>query len=28
VVCPGHGPQTTLEAELSHNPFLAPLRAS
>jgi hydroxyacylglutathione hydrolase len=28
VVCPGHGPETTLGAELSHNPFLAPLRAS
>lgn len=28
VVCPGHGPETTLGAELSHNPFLAPLRIS
>jgi hydroxyacylglutathione hydrolase len=28
IVCPGHGPETTLAAELSHNPFLAPLRAS
>jgi hydroxyacylglutathione hydrolase len=28
VVCPGHGPETTLGAELSHNPFLASLRAS
>jgi hydroxyacylglutathione hydrolase len=28
IVCPGHGPETTLGAELSHNPFLAPLRAS
>jgi hydroxyacylglutathione hydrolase len=28
VICPGHGPETTLGAELSHNPFLAPLRAS
>jgi hydroxyacylglutathione hydrolase len=28
VVCPGHGPETTLGAEMSHNPFLAPLRAS
>jgi hydroxyacylglutathione hydrolase len=28
VVCPGHGPETTLGAEVSHNPFLAPLRAS
>jgi hydroxyacylglutathione hydrolase len=27
VVCPGHGPETTLGAEVSHNPFLAPLRA-
>jgi hydroxyacylglutathione hydrolase len=27
-VCPGHGPETTLGAEVSHNPFLAPLRAS
>jgi hydroxyacylglutathione hydrolase len=26
VVCPGHGPETTLAAELSRNPFLAPLR--
>jgi hydroxyacylglutathione hydrolase len=25
-VCPGHGPETTLAAELSRNPFLAPLR--
>jgi hydroxyacylglutathione hydrolase len=28
VVHPGHGPETTIGAELSHNPFLAPLRAS
>jgi hydroxyacylglutathione hydrolase len=28
VVCPGHGPETTLAAELSHNPFLAQLRVS
>jgi hydroxyacylglutathione hydrolase len=28
VVYPGHGSPTTLGAELSHNPFLAPLRAS
>jgi hydroxyacylglutathione hydrolase len=28
VVYPGHGPQTTLGAELSHNPFLLELRAS
>jgi glyoxylase-like metal-dependent hydrolase (beta-lactamase superfamily II) len=28
LVCPGHGPETTLGAELSRNPFLAPLRAS
>jgi hydroxyacylglutathione hydrolase len=28
VVCPGHGPETTLGAELSHNPFLAQLRVS
>jgi hydroxyacylglutathione hydrolase len=28
IVCPGHGPETTLGAEVSHNPFLAPLRAS
>jgi hydroxyacylglutathione hydrolase len=28
VVCPGHGPETTLGVELSHNPFLAPLRAT
>jgi hydroxyacylglutathione hydrolase len=28
VVYPGHGPPTTLGAELSRNPFLAPLRAS
>lgn len=27
VVCPGHGPETTLGAEVSQNPFLAPLRA-
>jgi hydroxyacylglutathione hydrolase len=27
VVCPGHGPETTLGAEVAHNPFLAPLRA-
>ena len=27
VVYPGHGPQTTLGAELEHNPFLAELRA-
>jgi hydroxyacylglutathione hydrolase len=27
VVCPGHGPETTLGAEIAHNPFLAPLRA-
>lgn len=26
VVHPGHGPQTTLGAELAHNPFLADLR--
>jgi hydroxyacylglutathione hydrolase len=28
VVCPGHGPETTLGAEVLHNPFLAPLLAS
>jgi len=28
VVYPGHGPQTTLGAELERNPFLAELRAS
>ncbi len=28
VVYPGHGPPTTLGAELARNPFLAPLRAS
>ena len=28
IVCPGHGPETTLGAEVLHNPFLAPLRAS
>jgi hydroxyacylglutathione hydrolase len=28
VVCPGHGPETTLGSELSHNPFLAALRVS
>ena len=28
VVHPGHGPQTTLGAELAGNPFLVPLRAS
>jgi hydroxyacylglutathione hydrolase len=28
LVHPGHGPETTLGAELSRNPFLAPLRAS
>jgi hydroxyacylglutathione hydrolase len=28
IVCPGHGPETTLGAELAHNPFLAPLRAT
>jgi hydroxyacylglutathione hydrolase len=28
VVYPGHGPPTTLGAELERNPFLAPLRAS
>jgi hydroxyacylglutathione hydrolase len=28
VVYPGHGPSTTLGAELAHNPFLAELRAS
>jgi hydroxyacylglutathione hydrolase len=27
LVCPGHGPETTLGAEVAHNPFLAPLRA-
>jgi hydroxyacylglutathione hydrolase len=27
IVCPGHGPETTLGAESAHNPFLAPLRA-
>jgi hydroxyacylglutathione hydrolase len=27
IVCPGHGPETTLGEEVSHNPFLAPLRA-
>jgi hydroxyacylglutathione hydrolase len=27
-VYPGHGPPTTLSAELERNPFLAPLRAS
>jgi hydroxyacylglutathione hydrolase len=26
-VCPGHGPETTLAAEVAHNPCLAPLRA-
>ena len=26
-VCPGHGPETTLGAELARNPFLAELRA-
>jgi glyoxylase-like metal-dependent hydrolase (beta-lactamase superfamily II) len=28
VVYPGHGPETTLGAELEHNPFLMELRAS
>jgi hydroxyacylglutathione hydrolase len=28
IVYPGHGPPTTLGAELERNPFLAPLRAS
>jgi hydroxyacylglutathione hydrolase len=28
VVHPGHGPETTLGAERSHNPFLAPLRTT
>ena len=28
VVYPGHGPRTTLGAELARNPFLAELRAS
>ena len=28
VVYPGHGPRTTLGAELARNPFLAALRAS
>jgi len=28
VVYPGHGPETTLGAELARNPFLAELRAS
>jgi hydroxyacylglutathione hydrolase len=28
IVCPGHGPETTLGAELAHNPFLAALRVS
>src|SRR5437764_1125580 len=28
VVYPGHGPQTTLGAELARNPFLEELRAS
>jgi glyoxylase-like metal-dependent hydrolase (beta-lactamase superfamily II) len=27
VVYPGHGPATTLEAELARNPFLSELRA-
>lgn len=27
LVLPGHGPQTTLGAELERNPFLAELRA-
>jgi glyoxylase-like metal-dependent hydrolase (beta-lactamase superfamily II) len=27
VICPGHGPETTLGAELTRNPFLAELRA-
>jgi hydroxyacylglutathione hydrolase len=27
IVHPGHGPETTLGAELAHNPFLAQLRA-
>ena len=27
VVYPGHGPRTTLGAELARNPFLAELRA-
>ena len=27
IVYPGHGPQTTLGAELERNPFLAELRA-
>jgi len=28
VVYPGHGPATTLEAELASNPFLGELRAT
>lgn len=28
IVCPGHGPQTTLGAELEHNPFLVGLRGA
>ncbi len=28
VVCPGHGPRTTLARELETNPFLAELRAA
>ena len=28
VIYPGHGPETTLGAELARNPFLAELRAS
>lgn len=27
LVCPGHGPTTTLARELEHNPFLADIRA-
>jgi hydroxyacylglutathione hydrolase len=27
LVCSGHGPETTLGAELARNPFLAELRA-
>ena len=27
IVCPGHGPETTLGTELESNPFLAELRA-
>jgi len=27
IVCPGHGPETTLGAELARNPFLSELRA-